>query len=108
MHDHDRSILIVKRSTPRLIKGVRAPIDHRLIVDQSRLTISKTEREIEIEIEIEREIERVREREIEIEIERERGEREREREKEREREAREREREKPLREMGKLVVQWRI
>ena len=42
--DHDRSRSIVKRSTPRSIRGVCAPIDRRLIVDRSRSTISKRER----------------------------------------------------------------
>ena len=43
--DHDRSRSIVKRSTPRSIRGVCAPIDRRLIVDRSRSTISKRERD---------------------------------------------------------------
>ena len=83
LRDNDQSRSIVKRSTPRSIKGVRAPIDRRLIVDRSRSTISKRERERG------RESEREREREREGEREREEGrewERERERESERERE----------------------
>ena len=88
LRDHDRSRSIVKCATPRSIKGVRAPIDRRLIVDRSRSTISKREeREGESERERVKERERERERERGRERERERvKEREGEREKERERE----------------------
>ena len=45
--DHDRSGSFIKRSMPRLIKGACALIDRPLIVDRSRSTISKRERERE-------------------------------------------------------------